>query len=158
MMVFGVVLMTISGVMTFLGLQTGDKEAGKLIVYAFAPGFDGLLALAFSVRTLFREPLQLNKNGFQLLSRKQYLWTEVYDFHTSGSGVGFNVVGPRSLAVAEMSGRPSSCSDTLVDNYGLEAEELADLMECWQSAALDNQGDKQPFAPAISLESFQDSH
>jgi hypothetical protein len=153
MMAFGVVLITISGVMTFLGLQTGDKEA----VYAFTPGLDGLLALAFSVRTLFREALQLDQNGFQLLSRKQYLWAEVYDFHNSGSGVRFNVVEPRSTAIAEMSGRPSSRSDALVDNYGLEAEELADLMESWQSVALDDPRDKQPFAPAISQESFRTS-
>jgi len=151
MMAFGVVLTTISGVMTFLGLQTGDKVA----VYAFAPGLDGLLALAFSVRTLFREPLQLDQNGFQLLSRKQYLWADVYDFHASGSGVRFNVVEPRSAA--EMSGRPSYRSDARVDNYGLEAEELADLMESWQSAALDDQRGKQPFAPAISQESFRTS-
>ena len=114
-------------------------------------GLWGLVAGAFSVRALLHGALELDKNGFQatLLSRKQYLWTEVCDFHTSRSGVRFNA-GTRAAAVGGMSGWFSSSNDALGDNYGLDAEELADLMESWQSAALDDQEDQQPLTPAIS--------
>jgi hypothetical protein len=41
----------------------------------------------------------------------------------------------------------ASSKGALGDNYGLKAEELADLMESWQSAALD---DERLLAPAVS--------
>jgi hypothetical protein len=109
-----------------------------------------------SARALLRGALQLNRNGFQvtLLTRKQYLWAEVIDFRPCHdwpvSGVQFNAVRPRLLDVGWINSSPPSSNDALGDNYGLEAEELADLMESWQSAALDGQGDEQPLAHAVS--------
>jgi len=154
MMVFSVVstaFCIFGGALAFLGQQTGNSSTAALTVSAVEMGLWGLAAGAFSVRALLHGALELDKNGFQatLFSRKQYAWTEVCDFHTSTSGVRFNV-GPRSPTVGEMSGWFSSSNDALGDNYGLDAEELADLMESWQSAALDDQGDQQPLNPAIS--------
>jgi hypothetical protein len=75
----------------------------------------------------------------------------VCDFRSgSTSGVQFNVVKPRLLDAGGLSAWFASSNDALGDNYGLEAEELADLMESWQSAALDGQGDERPLAPAVS--------
>jgi hypothetical protein len=146
MMVLGVVSFAccmFAGVMAFLGQQAGNKAAGDLAASAIEMGFWGLLAGALSVRALLSGTLQLDRNGFQatLISRKQYLWTEVYDFRTSTSGVQFNVVGPPLWF--------ASSNKALGDNYGLEAAELADLMTCWQSAALDGPRDERPLAPAV---------
>jgi hypothetical protein len=115
----------------------------------------GLLT-AGSARALLRGALQLDRNGFQvtLLSRKQYLWTEVTDFQLYRgrflSGLQFNAVRPRLIDAGWIHSRPPSSNDALSDNFGLQAEELADLMESWQSAALDGQGDEQPLAPAVA--------
>jgi hypothetical protein len=145
-------------VIAFLSVQAGNKTAAMGMVVAvsvFAACFGGW-AIARSARALLRGALQLDRNGFQviLLSRKQYLWTEVMDFCSYRdwpiSGVQFNAVRPRLLYVGGWNAWSASSNDALGDNYGLEAEELADLMESWQSAALDGQGDEQPLAPAVS--------
>ena len=74
----------------------------------------------------------------------------MYDFHTSTSGVRFKVGEPRLREVRSMTRWFASSNDALGDNYGLKAEELADLMEAWQSAALDGEGDERPLASAVS--------
>src|SRR5450756_1393349 len=99
----------------------------KMAASAFEMGFWALAAGGASA-LCFGGTLQLDRNGFQvtLLTRKQYLWTEVCDFRST-SGVKFNVVRPR---LREFGGLASS-NDGLGDNFGLKAEELADLMESW---------------------------
>jgi hypothetical protein len=130
------------------GLKAGTETAAQIArtsrrsrLAKVSDGKVARLAGAFSARALLCGALQLDRNGFEatLLSRKQYLWTEVSDFRTSSSGVRFNVVGPRLWF--------ASSKGALGDNYGLKAEELADLMESWQSAALD---DERLLAPAVS--------
>jgi hypothetical protein len=160
MMVLGVVSTApciFVGVVAFLSLQAGNKAAGIGIAVAVFGACVLGSATALSARALLRGGLQLERNGFQvtLLTRKQYLWTEVTDFRPyrgdwSISGVQFDAVRPRLLGVGGMSGWFASSNDALGDNYGLEAQELADLMESWQSAALDGQRDEQPLAPAVS--------
>jgi hypothetical protein len=77
-------------------------------------------ATVLSARALLRGALQLDRNGFQvtLLTRKQYLWTEVTDFRPyrgdwSISGVQFNAVKPRLLWVGGMSTWFASSNDAL---------------------------------------------
>jgi hypothetical protein len=164
MMAFSVVSIAFcifEGALAFLGQQTGNNATADLAASAFEMSLWGLAAGAISARALLHGALQLDKNGFQatFFSRKQYLWADVCDFHSTTSGIRFSVVEPDSPhPVGEMNGRFSSSSVALADNYGLEAEELADLMESWQSAALDGQGDKLPLTPAISKSNFQDLH
>jgi hypothetical protein len=157
MMVLGVVSTAASifvGVIAVLSLQAGNKTAGIGIAASVFSACVCGPATALSARALLRGTLQLDRDGFQvtLLSRKQYLWTEVTDFRPYRgwhiSGVQFNAVKPRLLYVGGWNAWAASSNDALGDNYGLEAEELADLMESWQSAALDGQGDEQPLPPA----------
>jgi hypothetical protein len=118
--------------------------AMAIAVSVFGACVCGLLTV-LSARALLRGALQLDSNGFQvtLLTRKQYLWTEVTDFHPCHdwfvSGVQFNAVRPRLLDAGWIHSQPPSSNDALGDNFGLKAEELADLMESWQSATLDGQ-------------------
>jgi hypothetical protein len=154
LMVLGVVSIAASilvGVIAVLILQAGNKTAAvgiTMAVSVFAACFCGW-TIACSARALLRGALQLDRNGFQatLLSRKQYLWTEVTDFRRCRdwfiSGVQFSAVRPRLFDVGWIHSQPPSSNDALGDNFGLEAEELADLMESWQSAALDGQGDER---------------
>jgi hypothetical protein len=134
-------------VIAFLSLQVGNKTAGIGIgMSILGVGLFGF-GIVFSARALLVGVLQLDRNGFQvtLFGRKQYLWTEVSDFRPyrfrSSSGVQFHAVRPRSRYVGAMNAWLGYSNDALADTFSLEAEELADLMEAWQSAALDGQGD-----------------
>jgi hypothetical protein len=136
----------VAGVMAFLSLMAG----GDLAVNAFEMGFWALLSAGYSACALLWGELQLDKNGFRatLLSRKQHPWIEVYDFRVRHySGVQFSVGKPRWLNDDGNSARFVSSNDTLGDNYGLKAEELADLMEGWRSAALYGHGHGRSAAP-----------
>ena len=139
--VLSTALCIIFGVIAFLGQQAGNKSLGDLAEPAFETGLGALVAGVYSACALLRGALQLDRNGFQatLFSRKQYLWTEVWDFRIYYNGVQFSVRRPRLLEF-----------DKLGNNYGLNAEELADLMESWQNAALDGRGDERPRAAAVS--------
>jgi hypothetical protein len=157
MMVVAVVwtaLCIIFGVIVFLGQQAGNKAAGDVAEPVFEMGLCALVAGMYSACALLRGALQLDRNGFQatLILRKQYLWTEVCDFRGGPtSGVRFSVVKPRLPDVEGVNGwsEYADPNDKLGDNYGLDAEELADLMESWRSAALDDQGNERPLAPAV---------
>ncbi|PAY10852.1 hypothetical protein CK489_01440 [Bradyrhizobium sp. UFLA03-84] len=160
------VVMMLSAVMTaasifvcviaFLSLQAGNKGAGVGIgMSMLGVAFFGF-GVVMSARTLQVGALQLDSNGFRvtLFGRNQYLWAEVSDFQPyrfkSSSGVQFEAIRPRSRYISAANASLGFSNDRLPDTYGLEAEELADLMEAWQSAALDGHADKQPLAPAIS--------
>jgi hypothetical protein len=120
---------------------------------AFEMGLYALLSAGYSACALLWGELQLDKNGFQatLFRHRQHLWTEVCDFRAGYySGVQFNVGRPRLLNADRMGARFAPSNDTLSDNYGLKAEELADFMEAWRSAALYGQRDEQPLSPAVS--------
>jgi len=125
MLVVGVAACTLAGVSAFVALQAGHTAVGvDMTESAFEMSLLGLWASACSACAMLRGALRLDGNGFQatLFIRKQYLWIEARDFRISKyNGVQFDVVGPR-LSFA-------SSSKTLDDNYGLEADELADLME-----------------------------
>ncbi|MBR0829542.1 hypothetical protein JQ596_28805 [Bradyrhizobium manausense] len=144
------------GVKIVLSLPADNLLAAiVLAVSVFGTCGCGLLTV-LSARALLRGGLQIDRNGFQvtLLTRNPYLWTEVIDFRPCRdwpvSGVQFNAVRPRLLDAGWIHSSPPSSNDAVGDNFGLEAEELADLMESWQSAALDDQGNEQPLAPAVS--------
>jgi hypothetical protein len=143
-------------VIAFLGLEAGNKAAGIGIgVSILGVGLFGY-GILLSARALLVGALQLDRNGFQvtLFGRKQYLWAEVSNFSPyrvrSASGVQFDAMRPRSRYVGAMNVWLGYSNDALSDTYGLEAEELADLMESWQGAALDDQKNEQPIAPAAS--------
>jgi hypothetical protein len=143
-------------VIAFLSLQAGNKTAGIGIgMSMLGVGLFGF-GIVVSARTLLVGALQLDRNGFQvtLFGRKQYLWAEVSDFRPyrfrSSSGVQFDAVRPRSRYISAMNAWLGYSNDRLSDTYGLDAEQLAELMEVWQSAVLDGQGDEQPLAPADS--------
>ncbi|UGY17732.1 hypothetical protein [Bradyrhizobium septentrionale] len=143
-------------VIAILGLQAGNKSAGIGVgMSMLGAGLFGF-GVVVSARTLQVGALLLDRNGFQvtLFGRNQYLWAEVSDFRpyrfSSSSGVQFDAVRPRSRYISAANAWLGYSNDRLSDTYGLEAEELADLMESWQSAALDGHGDKQSLASAIS--------
>lgn len=158
--VLGVVMTTACifvGVLAFQGLRAGQHDAGiGLAVAVFGVLFFGW-GVALSVRRLSAGALQLDGRGFQvtLFGRKEYLWNEVSDLHPyrqgAATGVRFDAVRPRY--VGRMNTWFGYSNDALTDTYGLAAEELVDLMESWQSAALDGQEDELPLAPAVSEQS-----
>jgi hypothetical protein len=120
--------------------------AGGIPESAFEMFLYALLSALYSACVLLWGELRLDKNGFQatLFRHRQHLWTEVGDFRAGYySCVQFNVGRPRLI-------NSDTMSNTLGDNYGLKAEELADLMEVWRSAALNGQGDERPLFPAVS--------
>jgi hypothetical protein len=132
-------------VVAFLSLQAGNKTAGIGIgMSILGVGLFGF-GIVLSARALLVGALQLDRNGFQvtLFGRKQYLWAEVSDFRPyrvrSASGVQFDALKPRSQYVGAMNAWLGYSNDALSDTFGLEAKELADLMEAWQSAALDGE-------------------
>lgn len=110
-----------------------DMSAGTLAGSAFEIGLYGLWAGAYSACLFLRGALRLDRNGFQatFLLRRQYLWSEVDDFRIKYNNVEFDVVKPGEWH--------SPWDGRLADNYGLQAGELADLLESWQSAALGHQ-------------------
>ena len=123
------------GVELVLNLPVDNLTVAVAIaVSVFGACVCGLLTV-LCARALLRGALQLDSNGFQvtLLTRKQYLWTEVSDFHPCHdgfvSGLQFNAVRPRLLDAGWIHSQPPSSNDALGDNFGLKAEELADLME-----------------------------
>jgi hypothetical protein len=148
-------------VIAFLSLQADNKTAGIGIgVSILGVGLFGY-GIVLSARALLVGALQLDRNGFQvtLFGRKQYLWAEVSNFRPyrvrSASGVQFDAMRPRSRYVGAMNVWLGYSNDALSDTYGLEAEELADLVESWQGAALDDQKNEQPVAPAVSDQSLR---
>jgi hypothetical protein len=148
-------------VIAVLALQAGNKTAGigigMSILGAALFGF----ATVLSARTLLVGSLQLDRIGFQvtLFGRNRYLWAEVSDFRPYrvdvASGIQFHAVRPRSRYISVANAWLGYSNDRLSDTYGLGAEELVDLMEGWQSAALDGQGDEQALAPADSEQESQ---
>jgi len=134
----GWIMMGFAVVLTAAGIVAAadgiPESAFEMFLYA-------LLSAVYSACVLLWGELRLDKNGFQaaLFKHKQHLWTEVCDFRIGYyNGVEFNVVRPRLSDVDRMNGRfEYTKPDTLGDSYGLEAEELADFMEAWRSAALD---------------------
>jgi hypothetical protein len=67
----------------------------------------------------------------------------------SASGVKFNAVRPRLRYVGAIRASFGYENDSLTDTYGVDAEELAELLEAWQAAALVSQQDDlaPPIAP-----------
>jgi hypothetical protein len=148
------------GVLAFLGLQAGQKDAGMGVAFSvFGMCFFGL-GIPLAVMVLRRGALQLDNEGFQvtLLGRKRYLWSEVTDFRAyrlkSTSGVEFSAVRPRWRYARKINALFGRQNDCMADTFGLGAEQLAELMEDWQSAALVRQEDApvQPIAPTASIQ------
>jgi hypothetical protein len=143
----GWLMMGFAVVLTTAGIAA---SAGGIPESAFEMFLYALLSAVYSACVLLWGELRLDKGGFQatLFKHRQHLWKEVCDFRVGKySGVQFNVGKSRLLNGDGMSARFASSNDTLGDNYGLKAEELADLMEGWRSAALYGQGDGRSPAP-----------
>jgi hypothetical protein len=149
------------GVIAVLSLQAGQKDAAIGIgASVFGACFFGL-GIAISAHALLRGALQLDRDGFQvtLFGRTQYLWSEVSGFRPyrvrSASGVRFNAVRPRLRYVGAIRALFRYENDALTDTYGLTAEELAELLEAWQAAALVSEQD-EPAPPIIPAEPIQE--
>jgi hypothetical protein len=107
-------------------------------------GFFGLTALLAAAMLVYGHAnLRLAEDGFvlgRLWRDAAYRWTDVSPFgivSIRGSRrVAFDVARDRGL-LATLARKQFGVSAILPDSYGMKAEELADLMNAWRTAALE---------------------
>lgn len=136
----GVVVAVVSLTFAAAGLYLVAQDERRGLAVA---GFFGLTALlAVAMLVYGHANLRLAEDGFavgRIWRDAAYRWTDVSPFEIvsiHGSGrVGFDVPGDHGI-LANLARKQFGASAILPDSYGMKAEELADLMNAWRTAAL----------------------
>lgn len=107
-------------------------------------GFFGLTSLLAALLCVYGHAnVRLAEDGFvvgRLWRDAPYRWTDVSPFRViairGNRRVAFDTAEDRGI-LANLARRQFGASTILPDSYGMKAEELADLLNAWRSAALE---------------------
>ncbi len=142
-------------VIAFQAMSVGQSGAGVgFAISVFGILFFGL-APVLGANLIHDGSLQIDGNGFSFrrLFRKRYRWTEVTNFgvaRSSNAGVVFKTSKQGRNIWARINAFYADGRDgRLPETYGLQAEELVQLMTAWQSSAAAPQSDDYARRPGF---------